>query len=165
MSITIRAAFPDHRGWKNMLRERATCPSTNGHDLETWERMQQTVRSHSRFTPRARAFLEAIASYVVVVGSVARGKKNAKDIDLIVNERHEEKIRRIISENSIPFESVFPGNWTIPAGWAGWQIELLPFHAGPDFKATRKRAHLENIEGVILLVALPMDAPKQKGGS
>lgn len=107
---------------------------------------------------RARELLEAIAPYVVVVGSVARGSSAPNDIDLLVDERREEMVRRILNERCIPFDSAFPGNWTIPSSWGGTQIELLPIHKGPMFRDVRRRAAVQDIEGVALFVARPEDA-------
>jgi predicted nucleotidyltransferase len=107
---------------------------------------------------RAREFLERISRYVVVVGSVARGSLHPRDLDLLLDERFEETVRRILREREIPFDSVFPGNWTIPSEWGGVQIELLPIHRGPDFRTTRRRATVQDIDGVALFVARSDDA-------
>lgn len=112
--------------------------------------------------PPMDAFLKLIRHRVVVVGSVARGKTNAKDLDLLWDMDSEpayKEIKDAIAALKMKFISVFIRTWTFQD--YGWQVEILSTHRGPFYRAVRRRAtkmHIPSL-GFQMLVARPQDAP------
>jgi hypothetical protein len=110
-------------------------------------------------SPEMKALLSDLAPYVVVVGSVARGKTFPKDLDLICGETDAayERIRAIVRKHAIPFESFWPGNWCFLDN--DQMIEILPFHEGRSYRACRRAGRKRMICGVELVVAAAKYAP------
>ena len=114
------------------------------------------------------AFLKSISDCVVVVGSVARTIRDPdftlpKDIDLLVDldsDRCRKKIRDQVKRFDLEFESPFIGCWTFRS--YGWMVEILSMHHGPPYRTVRRRAERMDIDGVMLWVAQPEDAPKNR---
>lgn len=115
------------------------------------------LRRDLPFSPRMKALLRDLAPYVVVVGSVARGKPNSKDLDLIhyESDRSENRVRNIIRRHGIPFTSCWPGNWCFMDDEYEMiqQIEILPCHWGASYLKCRRSDRRQNICGVKLVVA------------
>jgi hypothetical protein len=109
--------------------------------------------------PRVRQLLTEFASRVVVIGSVARRSTAPGDLDLLLDERAEDRVRKRIKELRIPFDSAFVGSWTFCTGdCPHLQVEILPIHLGPDYRTVRRRVSVQSILGLDLLVAQPEDA-------
>ena len=113
-------------------------------------------------------FLRQIRKRVVVVGSVARGVENAKDLDIlwdIDSATTKQAIQKGIQSLGLKFESPFVSCWTFRD--YGWMVELLGVHYGPDYRGVRRRATMKIINGIELFVAQPEDTPvvpnKSKG--
>lgn len=105
--------------------------------------------------------LNGIKSRVVVVGSVARGVRWPKDLDLLWDldsAPAKAVIERHIRYQGLEYESPFIGCWTFRK--YGWMVEILCTHHGPDYRTVRRRARKETILGIDFWVARPEDAPK-----
>lgn len=107
----------------------------------------------SDLSPEMKSLLEALAPFVVVVGSVARGKRSPKDLNLIYSDEDEQcdRIRSIIRQHAIPFESLLPGHWGFRD--SEQMIEILPFHYGRSYEDCRRDGKSCTICGVNLVVA------------
>jgi len=107
-----------------------------------------------------RKLLEKIRTRVVVIGSVARGTRWPKDLDLLWDldsEPSKYLIKGAIQSLGLNFESPIIGSWTFRD--YGWMVEVIPMHYGPDYRAVRRRAHKEVICGIEFFVADPTDVP------
>jgi hypothetical protein len=116
------------------------------------------------FSPKMQALLHDLAPCVVVVGSVARGKPDPKDLDLIYSESETalNRVARIVRKHGIPFESFWPGNWCFRDHNNGveQQIEILPFHhpllhRRESYRKCRRAGRKQQICGVEFFVAPP----------
>lgn len=108
---------------------------------------------------RLAELIVSLSHRLVVIGSVARGKRHPKDIDLLYDsdsERAESEIRTAVRASGLPFDSCLPGNWCFDLG--GTALEILPIHRGPRYRTVRKRASLGTVAGMLLLVARAEDA-------
>lgn len=111
---------------------------------------------------RVATLIQSLAHRLVVVGSVARGKPNPRDIDLLYDidsSKAEREIREAVRRAAIPFDSEFVGNWCF-GYFDGFftPLEILPIHRGPSYRVVRKRATERDIAGMHLLIAHPDDA-------
>lgn len=91
--------------------------------------------------------LSDLAPYCVVVGSLGRGAPNPRDIDLLYDEEHEDDVRAIVKTSGAAFGSVLPAHWKL----VEYDIELLPFHDGPDYEVCRAHAYPLTVHGVEML--------------
>ena len=107
----------------------------------------------SNLSPKLKSLLEDLAPFVVVVGSVARGKLSPKVLDVIYGDEDEQcdRIRSIIRQHAIPFESLLPGHWGFRD--AGQMIEVLPWHEGRSYEDCRRDGKSCTMCGVNLVVA------------
>lgn len=97
--------------------------------------------------PTTAEILADLAPYCVVVGSHGRGAPNPRDIDLLYDQEHEETIRWLIRDHGVRFDSVLPGHWKL----VEYDIELLPFHEGPDYAVCRAHAYAITVHRVEML--------------
>lgn len=106
-------------------------------------------------------FLRTVRHRLVVVGSVARGVRWPKDLDLLMDldsKLARTEIQKAVERNGLQFESPFLGSWTFKN--YGWMVEILGTHHGPDFRVVRRRATTQTIAGIEFFVARPEDAPR-----
>ena len=110
-----------------------------------------------------RSCLASIRKRLVVVGSVARGKRWPKDLDLLWDldsDKAKEEIRAAIKMHNLQFESPFIGCWTFRD--YGWMVEILAISHGPFYRTIVRRASTIVISGIEFRVAQPEDAPKHE---
>lgn len=108
-----------------------------------------------------RTFLHRIRSRVVVIGSVARGVRWPKDLDLLWDmdsQPTKKLINTSITSLGLEFESPVIAAWTFRK--YGWMVEILGIHYGPHYPKVRRRAVRETICGINFFVARPEDTPK-----
>lgn len=106
--------------------------------------------------------LHAIRHRLVVVGSVARGKRWPKDLDLLWdldNEKAKSEIKAAIEKYKVRFESPFIGCWTFRD--YGWMVEIISVSHGPMYRKIVRRASRLVLSGIEFRVAQPEDAPKE----
>lgn len=105
-------------------------------------------------------FLKEVSPRLVIVGSVARGKRWPKDLDLLMDldsKPARQEIQRAVDKYGLKFESPFIGCWTFRD--YGWMVEIISTHYGPSYRAVRRKASKVSISGVEFWVARPEDAP------
>lgn len=110
-----------------------------------------------------RSCLKEIRHRLVIVGSVARGKRWPKDLDLLWDldsEKAKQEIKAAIEKYKVAFESPFIGCWTFRD--YGWMVEILAISHGPFYRSIRRRAGTLVLSGIEFRVAQPEDAPKDK---
>jgi predicted nucleotidyltransferase len=110
-----------------------------------------------------RAFLGEVRHRLVIVGSVARGKRWPKDLDLLWDldsEAAKREIKTAIEKYKLAFESPFIGCWTFRD--YGWMVEILAISYGPPYRTIRRRAGTLVLSGIEFRIARPEDAPKTK---
>ena len=108
------------------------------------------------FSPEIQALLTDLVPYVVVVGSVARGKPELTDLDLIYAgpEEAQDRVRAIIRQHGISYESCWPGNWCFRDHNHDYEvpviqkIEILPFHRGESYTKCRRAGRKQQIRGL-----------------
>lgn len=108
-----------------------------------------------------RALLQKVSKRVVVVGSVARGVRWPKDLDLLWDldsDPTRQLIRETVRKLNLEFESPFIGSWTFRN--YGWMVEIISMHYGPDYRVVRRKSRKETICGIEFFVAQPEDSPK-----
>lgn len=111
--------------------------------------------------PVLAGVITSLSHRLVVVGSVARGKAQPKDIDLLFDvdsSRAEEEIRKAVRKADLAFDSVLPGQWTFCEYLYGVQVEILPVHRGPTYRVVAKRSVPGVVAGMPLRFARPEDA-------
>lgn len=108
-------------------------------------------------SPKMTMLLKTLSPYVVVVGSICRGKLIPKDLDLIYGDSETalRRIQNIVFSSEIPFESSIIGHWSFrDTTKHGVQlIEILPFHYGKNYLACRRAGKIYDICGIDLVVA------------
>jgi predicted nucleotidyltransferase len=106
--------------------------------------------------------LHTIRHRLVVVGSVARGKRWPKDLDLLWdldNEKAKSEIKAAIEKYKVRFESPFIGCWTFRD--YGWMVEIISVSHGPMYRKIVRRAGRLVLSGIEFRVAQLEDAPKE----
>lgn len=107
------------------------------------------------------SFLRDVRHRLVVIGSVARGKRWPKDIDFLWDldsDKAKDEIKRGIIKYHLEFESPFIGSWSFLD--YGWMVEIIPVNYGGFYRSVRRRAGNITIQGIEFKIAQPEDAPK-----
>jgi hypothetical protein len=107
------------------------------------------------------SFLRDIRHRLVIIGSVARGKRWPKDIDFLWDldrDKAKAEIKAAIVKHGLHFESPFIGSWTFID--YGWMVEIIPVNHGPFYRTVRRRAGNLTIQGIEFKVAQAEDALK-----
>jgi hypothetical protein len=108
-----------------------------------------------------RKFLERVRSRVVIIGSVARGVRWPKDLDLLWD-MDSEPAKKLIKDNiqslGLTFESPIIAAWTFRD--YGWMVEIMGTHYGPTYHKVRRNAGKLTLWGIEFFVALPTDTPE-----
>lgn len=107
--------------------------------------------------------LASLRKRLIVVGSVARGKRWPKDLDLLWDldsQKAREEIQAAVKKHDLRFESPFIGCWTFRD--YSWMVEILAISHGPFYRTIARRSDKITISGIEFRVAQPEDAPKEK---
>lgn len=128
--------------------------------------MSQMVKLPPKIDYEVWSVLEEIRHRVVIIGSVARGKRWPKDLDLLYDadsERAYKEINDVVESAGLKYGSCLPGQWSFMD--YGWMVEILPFHDGPSYQTCRRSAEPFKIQGIEFMMAQARHCPKEDEGN